>query len=1248
MQDYKKMSGGRATHLVEKVNYGAELICRIRRNVDVCYEDKDFVEESIYLAAKSHFNLAMLTLWHNFPPPPSELDNLQCTILSSLNAGHVKHGNFQQCFGWVKEVMAFNNPQKWRPVEIVLYEIPAQMEALLQSEKIVDIQLHMEKNKDNFEWIQKQSRIISKYQHIDRVPPLERMLCQFIDLLKPFSKHMDDVNAKLYTKTQDESLKDIQLVSEFLVAVKDWLMQRRREIQLMCSLVKDTQLPMFDLAEIETRQCTSTEKMARVFILKMDYKQDTLMEYIQKIVGHQEPRFKLPAFSIVSSDKKRLEQIAGRLNTFDKLNTMLLREQSPIIYNIGLVPISSSQRDGDQINVEFLTNEPKEMTPSQVEPAKANRQHQTSSPLNARLFPPPLVKLAPTAFNHYQQMTSEIKTPGTSAPDTFAQTNAIKLDKVNPYFQLQKEMAMPSPRSTTKVETPPPQPVKSMMVDELEHDFGTISFGDLQDLDSILKENSSSKTTDTTNVSSLVKPDPEIGESLDRYIDDSTKRPCPDESASGNSIEDRKQDIRSSVVDKTRANEQRAGEYFAQESNGCSQLVKQGKPNVYLLNAEQIWAGSDVRRFEIGQSTSSYPRREHKYIILMGATGCGKSTLINGMVNYILGVQWNDPFRFKCVREDESASRNQAHSQTSSVTAYTIHHRNGMAVPYSITIIDTPGYGDTSGIARDKEITKTIHRFLSQEKTRIEQIHAACFVAASGDSRLTATQRYILDSVLSIFGKDVQENIRLLVTFADNATPPVVEACAAANFPVTSVSAGIVYSKFNSSVLFASNDKEESFDELFWDMGQENFFKFFSMLEGMKGKDLASTRKVIESRDLLEQSLLDIEIELDECLDNIEGIEKFRSQIRECDYKMESTKNFTTEKMATRLIKMDCPKGYYAYNCLKCHQKTCEKLFREKFEKRRCDDLKCNCPPADHYFQEFHWGLVTAKETKTLKKMKKEYEANCNDKKGVEELLEKCSYELDMATTKVLSLLEQVGATASSLNSTALRYNAISPADYLSLMRSKVTEEQKSGYLTRLDTLNRLQLKLTMEKRTATATKENKTGGQIGGRGLQEDNKTDVKPCGRGRGHLLLQQFQQGKSSDGYAGKSTETKSGSSQPIEMSGVKSKLPADDHFCGATSSVSQLPSQTSAGGRDRGRGTSQPNASPVVGHPSGSPEDYYGSAVKDKSSNKSPPTENLQKGKDGEHYSSDEETEKREEKKAPGTLEKMYNAVSSIFK
>ncbi|KAG8127240.1 hypothetical protein E2320_014167 [Naja naja] len=43
----------------------------------------------------------------------------------------------------------------------------------------------------------------------------------------------------------------------------------------------------------------------------------------------------------------------------------------------------------------------------------------------------------------------------------------------------------------------------------------------------------------------------------------------------------------------------------------------------------------------------------------MGATGCGKTTLISGMINYILGVQWEDNFRFKLIHETTQRSWKQ-------------------------------------------------------------------------------------------------------------------------------------------------------------------------------------------------------------------------------------------------------------------------------------------------------------------------------------------------------------------------------------------------------------------------------------------------------------------------------------------------------------------------------------------------------------------------------------------------------------
>lgn len=52
---------------------------------------------------------------------------------------------------------------------------------------------------------------------------------------------------------------------------------------------------------------------------------------------------------------------------------------------------------------------------------------------------------------------------------------------------------------------------------------------------------------------------------------------------------------------------------------------------------------------------------EEKNIMLVGATGSGKSTLVDGIVNYIMGVSFDDPFRFRIVtlEEEEKKSHNQ-------------------------------------------------------------------------------------------------------------------------------------------------------------------------------------------------------------------------------------------------------------------------------------------------------------------------------------------------------------------------------------------------------------------------------------------------------------------------------------------------------------------------------------------------------------------------------------------------------------
>ena len=215
---------------------------------------------------------------------------------------------------------------------------------------------------------------------------------------------------------------------------------------------------------------------------------------------------------------------------------------------------------------------------------------------------------------------------------------------------------------------------------------------------------------------------------------------------------------------------------------------------------------------------------------MVGAEGAGKSTLINGMVNYILGVDWKDDFRFKLITEDDKLS--QAESQTGGITAYTFRPMVGAAVPDTFTIIDTPSFGSTEGLERDKEIPEKIKQlFFILRQQGINHLNGIAFVIQASQERLTKTEECIFDSILSKFLNGVQNRaspyIFMMITFADGQRPLVLEAIREANIPGLG---GQLSFKFDNSALFTENKIGNNFDEMFWKMGLssfENFFKVF-------------------------------------------------------------------------------------------------------------------------------------------------------------------------------------------------------------------------------------------------------------------------------------------------------------------------------------------------------------------------------------------------------------------------------------
>ncbi|XP_037643277.1 uncharacterized protein LOC119498435 [Sebastes umbrosus] len=502
-----------------------------------------------------------------------------------------------------------------------------------------------------------------------------------------------------------------------------------------------------------------------------------------------------------------------------------------------------------------------------------------------------------------------------------------------------------------------------------------------------------------------------------------------------------------------------------------SKSINSGHPSLYKLPlTEEDMDIDGCRRFNFGKESM----RQNRTIMVLGATGSGKSTLINGMINYIVGVEWKDTFRFQLIDEDQS--RSQAESQTSEVTVYKVNYQDGFKIPFSLTVVDTPGFGDTRGIARDREITEQIRRLFTSANG-VSEIDAVCFVTQASLARLTATQRYVFDSVLSIFGKDVAENIEMLVTFADGKQPPVLEAINVSRVPCPKNDIGLpVHFKFNNSALFADNrsssdracgedsDEDDNFDEMFWNMGAKSMGKFFTTLQKMETKSLLMTREVLKERKHLETAVEGLQPQVRAGLAKLEEIKTTKEKIKEHETVMTSNENFEIEVEITKAVKKQLTKkGEYITNCQKCSI-TCHYpcAIADDDKKRGCASMdatgRCTVCPGKciwslHFNQTYSWDYVQVKEKKTLQELKDKYKNATKEKITIQEVIERQEEEIAQLQDMIVSLMDQSAHSITRLQEIALRPNPLTTPEYIDMLIEGEKSEAKEGYKARIQSL---------------------------------------------------------------------------------------------------------------------------------------------------------------------------------------------------
>lgn len=175
------------------------------------------------------------------------------------------------------------------------------------------------------------------------------------------------------------------------------------------------------------------------------------------------------------------------------------------------------------------------------------------------------------------------------------------------------------------------------------------------------------------------------------------------------------------------------------------------RTNKPLQNCEKIETIGDLDIY-LYKSVELSEEEKSQAITLMviGGTEAGKTTFLNSYLNYLLGVQLTDKFRYKIINEDIKHFNDiRFKSRTTKVTAYNIRRKNGKP----IIMIDTPGFIyynerydryeniDSNIINFDINTIFLIRDFLINQ---ISTINAICFVFNDSYNQFCSTLKWRL------------------------------------------------------------------------------------------------------------------------------------------------------------------------------------------------------------------------------------------------------------------------------------------------------------------------------------------------------------------------------------------------------------------------------------------------------------------------------------------------------------------------
>ena len=463
--------------------------------------------------------------------------------------------------------------------------------------------------------------------------------------------------------------------------------------------------------------------------------------------------------------------------------------------------------------------------------------------------------------------------------------------------------------------------------------------------------------------------------------------------------------------------------------------TKEGYPRVYKLPQviTKIHPNKKIRKIRVGPERKVI--KEEITILIVGQIGSGKTTLLNGFANYLYGVEWTDNCRFKVVSdEDDGENRtayHQAINQTEYITAYTFYWQPGFAVPYTVTLIDTPGVCDQRFMF-DKQFIDDLESFFTFENG-IDQLNAVAFTVQSSNSKLNYCVKYLYDRISHLFGAN---NFIITATFSDAYKPSVIEALKFHEIPTDYVS------EFNNSAIFAMRGGHDRIiTKKFWDICQTGYANIFEYVNKMNPTSLvlpqialANRKEIIISIEVLNQKICEEIVKM-----NL--IEQECKIIKQNETKINSSTNFTYTVTDVQYVEEKLKPNDFATYCTKCN-KTCHypccECFSDDDTLKKCFVMDCNgcctfcgCNWTEHQKKRFKLVAIKVNETRKYEILEKHFGDKESKKQSSQKMLENAQKEYEIIWERASNYVTSIKNCVDRLHQIVLKPIIISEVNFI-------------------------------------------------------------------------------------------------------------------------------------------------------------------------------------------------------------------------